>query len=141
MPVLTRFRLDGGTNQQAARKLLTQQGLLRRVVNFDLRRDNELAVRPGFTALSMTRYGLTDLVAGDLISYDDRLFALGRGSTTALANRITLNEYAGEVKGWTNSLGAERMPAATNLRNIAHSRDREGGIFSATVAVYNGKGV
>ncbi len=51
MPVLTRFKLDGGTNQTAARKLLPPEGLLRRVVNLELRRDSELGVRPGFTAL------------------------------------------------------------------------------------------
>jgi len=141
MPVLTRFRLDGGTNQQAARKLLPQQGLLRRVVNFDLRRDNELAVRPGFTALDMDRYQGDALVVCDLISYDDRLFALGHGSSASLANRITLNEYVGEVQGWVNCLGAERLPSATRVRNIVHSRDQEGGVFSATVAVYNGLGV
>lgn len=141
MPVLTRFRLDGGTNQQAARKLLPQQGLLRRVVNFDLRRDNELAVRPGFTALDMDRYQGGSLVVCDLISYDERLFALGHGSNATLANRITLNEYVGEVQGWVNCLGAERLPSVTRLRNIVHSRDQEGGVFSATVAVYNGLGV
>jgi hypothetical protein len=141
MPVLTRFKLDGGTNQQAARKLLPAAGLLRRVVNFDLRRDNELAVRPGFTALAMTSYGggSVALVACDLFNYDERLFAIGHLNTAAAANRITLSEYLGEVKGWIQPVS--RIPSGTRLRELGLPPDPDGGVLTATVAVYNGIGV
>lgn len=145
MPVLTRFRLDGGTNQQAARKLLPQQGLLRRVVNFDLRRDNELAVRPGFTALGRTMYGgnSNNLTACDLFAYDDRLFALG---TLAGSNseRVLLFEYLGAVKDWGVFPRGEsliRFPGVTRVRSVARSMDQDGAVFSATCAVRGGLGV
>lgn len=136
MPVLTRFRLDGGTNQQAARKLLPQQGLLRRVVNFDLRRDNELAVRPGFTALATGIYGQSTRTAAmhDLISYDERLFALGKMSTTTQTE--SMYEYVGALKAWRRVTA--RLPDATNLREIGAPPDVEGGVDGATCAAYNG---
>jgi hypothetical protein len=135
---LTRFRLDGGTNQQAARKLLPTEGLLRRVVNLRLRRDNELGVRPGFTALATGVYaaGSSTLVAHDLLSYDDRLFALGHLSGAGTANRITLFEYVGEVKGWKET--STHLPSGTRLREIGSPPDQSGGVKTSTVAVYNG---
>lgn len=145
MPVLTRFRLDGGTNQQAARKLLPQQGLLRRVVNFDLRRDNELAVRPAFTALGRTMYGgnSNNLTACDLFAYDDRLFALGTlaGNTNA---RVLLFEFLGEVKDWGVFPRGDsflRLPDVTRVRSVARAQDQDGATFSATCAVKGGLGV
>lgn len=142
MPVLTRFRLDGGTNQQAARKLLPQQGLLRRVVNFDLRRDNELAVRPGFTALARTMYGgnSNNLTACDLFTYDERLFALGT-QAGASSERVLLFEYLGELKAWgvfPRGDSSLRLPGVTRVRSVGHVMDQSGGVFSATCAVRNG---
>jgi hypothetical protein len=139
---LTRFRLDGGTNQQAARKLLPTEGLLRRVVNLRLRRDNELGVRPGFTALDTTFYGAgggTFFIAFDLITYDERLFALGRISGSSNANFVSLWEYLGEVKGWKQVTA--QIPSGTRVREMGAPPDLEGGILSASVAVYNGIGV
>lgn len=133
---LTRFRLDGGTNQQAARKLLPAEGLLRRVVNLRLRRDNELGVRPGFTALATGVYRGTTLVACDLIAYDDRLFAIGHLSGAGLANRIALYEYVGEVKGWKEIVS--HLPSGARVREIGSPPDQSGGIKTSTVAVYNG---
>lgn len=135
---LTRFLLDGGTNQQAARKLLPTEGLLRRVVNLRLRRDNELGVRPGFTALDMREYGGggSNMVVCDLMSYDDRLFALGRIFGPSSTNRIVLFEYVGAVKGWARLTA--RLPDSTRLREIGGVPDQAGGVAAATVAAYNG---
>lgn len=138
MTVLTRFRLDGGTNQQAARKLLPAEGLLRRVVNLRLRRDNELAVRPGFTAFATGIYnqGSATVSIFDLFSYDNRLFALGSISTAT--TQIALYEYVGGVKGWRRFGVSTRFPGATRLRELGAPVDQEGGVDAATCAAYNG---
>jgi hypothetical protein len=135
---LTRFRLDGGTNQQAARKLLPTEGLLRRVVNLDLRRDNELGVRPGFTALATGVYGQSTATVAlfDLFAYDDRLFGLGSLSTAT--TQIALYEYVGGVKAWRRFGSSTRFPGATRLREIGAPVDQEGGVDAATCAAYNG---
>lgn len=136
MTVLTRFRLDGGTNQQAARKLLPAEGLLRRVVNLRLRRDNELAVRPGFTAFATGVYGQVSdtFLAFDLFSYDGRLFALGTLSGTT--TKISLFAYVAQAKAWQRV--ALIIPSATNLREVGAPVEQNGGISSATCAAYNG---
>lgn len=141
MGVLTRFRLDGGTNQQAARKLLPAEGLLRRVVNMRLRRDNELAVRPGFTALARDVYnnGTSSYTAVDLFNYDERLFALGHLSGSQNANRIQLFEYVAQAKGWVRV--TTRLPGATRLRELGAPPDQSGGVLTSSCAVYDGIGL
>lgn len=136
MSVLTRFTLDGGTNSAAARRLLPPEGLIRRAVNFRLRRDNEYSQRPGFTALDMGVYGeaTATLQAYDLMAYGDRLCALG-----ALSDATTVNgfyEYVGGAEGWRKVL--EEMPDATCVRLVAGSPDRVGAIKSATCAARGG---
>jgi hypothetical protein len=140
MGVLTRFRLDGGTNQQAARKLLPAEGLLRRVVNLRLVRDNELGVRPGATALTMTVYGQGgNITICDVFGYDGRLFGIGHISGGSNVAKIALFEYLGLVKGWVRLV--QQLSPITQLRELASPPDQTGGITSATVAVDNGYGV
>lgn len=135
--VITRFKLDGGTNQAAARRILPPEGLIRRAVNLRLRRDNELEQRPGFTALAMDVYGQISprtAILHDLISYDGRLFALGTVSN--LPSKVTLFEYLGLVKGWKRIV--TQIPGGTRVREIGNPADQAGGVDSATCAAYNG---
>lgn len=136
MSVLSRFRLDGGTNQQAARKLLPTEGLLRRVQNLRLRRDNELGVRPGFSAFGTSVYGQgsATLSVYDVCSYDERLFAFGSMSTSPLVNGFY--EYVGEVKAWRQVL--PDLPDATNVREVGMAPDTAGSVDCATVAAHDG---
>lgn len=136
MSVLTRFTLNGGTNSAAARRLLPPEGLIRRAVNFRLRRDNEYCQRPGFTALDMGVYGEASatLQAYDLMAYGDRLCALGALSDATAVNGFY--EYVGGAEGWRKVL--EEMPDATCVRLVAGSPDRVGAIKSATCAARGG---
>lgn len=136
MSVLTRFRLDGGTNQQAARKLLPTEGLLRRVQNMRLRRDNELAVRPGFTAFGTSVYGQgsATLSVYDVVSYDERLFAFGDLSSNPGVSGFF--EYVDELKAWRGVL--LEIPDATNVREVGQPPDQAGGVTNASVAARGG---
>lgn len=136
MSVLSRFRLDGGTNQQAARKLLPTEGLLRRVQNLRLRRDNELGVRPGFSAFAASVYGQgsATLSVYDVCSYDERLFAFGDLSSNPGVTGFF--EYVDELKAWRAVL--LEIPDATNVREIGQPPDQAGGATNASVAARDG---
>lgn len=137
MGVLSRFKLDGGCNSAAARRLLPADGgLIRRAVNVRLRRDNELCQRPGFTALDMGVYGeaTATLQAYDLMAYDGRLCALGALSDATAVNGFY--EYVGGSEGWRKVL--ETIPDATNVREVAGSPDRVGAITGASCAARGG---
>lgn len=135
MPVLTRFKLDGGTNQAAARKLLPPEGLLRRVVNLELRRDSELGVRPGFSSLGNSQYGsVSTVVLHDVVPYDGRLFAFGKPSSLSTVN--TLLEYVDAVKAWR--VIQSSFPDSTAVREIGSPAEQEGGIRYASCAAYDG---
>lgn len=142
MSVLTRFRLDGGTNQQAARKLLPAEGLLRRVQNLRLRRDGELGARPAFTTLGASVYGqdADTFAAQDLFSYDDRLFALGELSSAV--GLLAFAEYVNVEKAWR--LIERDVPDVTQVRHlpIAYRQAVNGplavAVGSESIAAYDG---
>lgn len=135
MGVLTRFKLDGGTNQAAARRLLPPEGLIRKATNLRMRRDSELEQRPGFTQLAGTQYGAaTTMVAHDLVSYDGRLFAFGRASS--LSTAVTLFEYVDEAKAWRKVQTS--FPDSAAVRELGSPAEQEGGIGYASCAAYDG---
>lgn len=139
MPVITRYRLDGGTSQRAARKLIPETGLLRRVVNMRLRRDSELEVRPGYSALTMSEYGGGTLTAYDLANYDGRLVALGK-TTQIVSAPVSVYEYVGQADGAWRGDNTIRIPYLTKLRDVARPPEQQGGVDEATCAVANGIG-
>jgi hypothetical protein len=134
--VITRYKLDGGTNSAAARRILPPEGLIRRAVNFRLRRDNELEQRPGFTALASSLYAsILTVRIHDLVNYDGRLFGFGSNSQQATANVLGFFEYVGEFKAWRQIDKGKSLPLATDIRDLASPADIEQGVRTATCAV------
>jgi hypothetical protein len=136
MGVVTEFRLDGGTNQAAAKRCVPEKGPIRRVVNMRIRRENELEVRPGYTAVDMGIYDSGTLFAHQLCNYGERLMALGAGASGVRTTRFC--EYVGLAEGWREVSSATTFPYVTDVRDIGLPPDQSGGVASATAGAYDG---
>ncbi len=133
MGIITRIRLDGGTDQSSAKRVMPESGPLRRVTNMRLSRDGELEVRPGYAAMARTTYGGSNLVAYDLVNYNERLIAIG---TNGGARR--LYEFVDQsLAAWKGSAGAA-LSYATEFRDMGRPPDQRGDILGGTLAVDNG---
>jgi hypothetical protein len=103
-----------------------------------MRRDGELEVRPGYSALGMGEYGGSDVTAYDVANYDGRLVALGKASQTISAP-LSIYEYVDSDAAWKGRDGT-RLPYLTHLKDVARPPEQSGGVAEATCAVANGIG-
>lgn len=160
MPI-TLFPFNGGLNSHIDRRLLPD-GALADAVNVELDRQGRLIGRAKYTAQAMTVQGGTAISAGSLVAYDlftlnDRLFALGDAFSFGFATDIYELLPSGTAKRWRpTSLEAAtgatpRLPRATKVRDLARPPDPSasienmdgaaGGGFAALVWNIHGVGL
>ena len=140
MPI-TLIPLNGGVNGQVDSRLLPD-GALADAVNVELDREGRLVGRPKFTAQAATVYQTGTLVAYDLFSFNDRLFAFGDAHSYGYASDIFEYMPDGTAARWrpSSSLNATtpRLPRATKVRDLARPPDQSGGISNMGCAAFGG---
>lgn len=139
MTTLIEIPLDGGIQEGVDSKLLPD-GVLRVVENCFLRRDGQLEVRPGDTALGMTTFNNQTLVAFDCLNFDERLLAAGSDQTAGFPEDYF--EFVDSTQDWkgltilTNS--PRRIPWASQVRDLGTAPDGDGDVVRCTAAAHNG---
>ncbi len=137
------FPFNGGIQGQIDTRLLPD-GALSDAVNCQLDREGRLVGRAGFTAIGtgILITGGGALVAYDLFSLGERLFAMGDDSTFGMpANHY---EYLGSgvANPWRpTSLVTDavpRLPLATRVRDIARPPDQPDGISNMAGCAFAG---
>lgn len=139
MPI-TLFPFNGGINSHIDRRLLPD-GALADATNVELDRQGRLSGRAKFTAQAMTAYTSGTLVAYDLFSLNDRLFAIGETAGNGFPGDIFEYLPSGLAKQWRPSAPdalTTRLPRATRVRDIARPPDQEGGSGSIGCAAFGG---
>ncbi len=140
MAVIT-IPLDSGINEGVDPRLMPQ-GKLRRVQNARLARDGQLRVRPGYSVLPATSYGAADMVAYDLVAYNDRLLALGDclGLGYGYPTDVLALLDSGAAARWTptTQLSTVTMGRITGARDIGSPPDQLGGARSWSVGASGG---
>jgi hypothetical protein len=154
MPVLT-IPLNYGCHEEVDQRL-SKDGQLRTVVNGRLDREGRIRVRAGYTALSanLTAGGASSLlVAYDLSSLNGRLVALADvngnpgGASDSIGRPTDLFEYTGlTAMPWRATYGVlpdgtvapQRLPFATDLRDLGMLGDTTGGARAASCSALGG---
>lgn len=130
MPIRT-FPFSSGIDGSIDIRLLPD-GLLADVVNAELDRQGRMVVRPGFTAVAATVYGTGTLVAYDLFTMNDRLFAFGDAHSYGFPSDIFELLPSGGAARWrpssSNNANSPRLPRATKVREIARPPDQPDGV-------------
>jgi hypothetical protein len=133
------FPFNVGGNEAVDQRLLPD-GALKEALDVVLRRDGQLEVRPGYTALPLTTFSANPLEAYDLVSYSDRLLCLGdqtdRGYPTDLFEWL---EERGLWRG-TGSTDTDgvRLPPATAVRDLGRIPEQTEETDSVLTATLNG---
>ena len=126
------FPLTGGMQQGYDVRLLPD-GVLANAVNCELERIGRIVGRAKYTALGTTVQsdGAGAFVAYDLLSLNERLFAIGDDSRFGVPANIYEYLGAGTAALWrpTSSVLGKipRLPLATRVRDICRPADRSGG--------------
>lgn len=134
MPIQV-FPLTGGMNQQWDARLLPD-GVLANAVNCELERIGRIVGRAKYTAVAQTTYDTGTMVAYDLFSVDDQLYAMGdrlsRGYPTDVFRFLT-----GAAAVWSPSATTNdpRLTPVNRLRDIGRPPDVKDGCVSQTAAV------
>lgn len=130
MPIRT-FPFNSGVQQGVDIRLLPD-GMLADAVNVELDRQGRMVVRPGYTAVATTVYGTGTLVAFDLFTLNDRLFAMGDAHSYGFPCDIYELLPTGGAARWrptsTNNANSPRLPRATKVREIARPPDQPDGV-------------
>jgi hypothetical protein len=141
-PVILEFPFDSGA-YEAADSRWTPEGVLAVAENVRLDLDGRLGVRPGYTALGITSYvSGTNMTAYDVTNFAGRLVVLG--DQTGVSRPTDLFELINGVRVWRGTAGedagvtGERLPRATNLRQIGRVPDQSKQILAADVAAIPG---
>lgn len=141
MTTLIEIPLNTGINEGVEAKLLPD-GVLRIVENCFLRRDGQLEVRPGDTALDDDTFAGRDLVAFDAINFNERLFVAG--ADNAQGYPADLFEYVAASETWKgvdpdpNNVHLDRLPFATAVRDLGMAPDGDGAVLRCTAAAHDG---
>lgn len=136
MPSLVEIPLDVGVSDSIDSKLLPT-GTLKVCENLVLRRDGQLEVRPGDTALPLTTISASNLRAFDVANHNERLFVIGEDA--ALSYPTNLYEYIAAVETWRAvGAGSIQWPWTTLVRDVGTPVDQDGSVQTLTVGAYNG---
>lgn len=143
MPI-TLFPFAGGINGQVDTRLLPD-GALTQAVNVELDREGRLVGRAGFTAQPTSTFEGDALLAYDLFSLNDRLFAIA-GLANSPSGRLPFDifEFMGDglARQWratsTPLSLSPRLPRATAVRDIARPPDQPGGVSNMGSAAGSG---
>jgi hypothetical protein len=135
------FPFNGGIENSVDIRLLPD-GLLADAVNVELDRQGRIVVRPGFTAIAATVYGSGTLVAYDLFTMNDRVFAFGDAHSYGFPCDIYELLPAGLAARWRpssrNNAASPRLPRATKVREIARPPDQADGVENWGCAAFGG---
>lgn len=140
MPLKT-FPFASGIRRDIDIRLLPD-GLLHDAVNCEMDRLGRMRVRPGYTAVAATVYGTGTLVAYDLFTLNDRLFALGDAHSYGFPSDIFELLPTGSAARWrpssSNTANSPRLPRATKVREIARPPDQADGVINWGCAAFGG---
>jgi hypothetical protein len=140
LPIRT-FPFNSGVQQSVDIRLLPD-GMLADAVNVELDRQGRMVVRPGYTAVATTVYGTGALVAYDLFTLNDRLFAMGDAHSYGFPCDIYELLPTGGAARWrptsTNNANSPRLPRATKVREIARPPDQPDGVTNWGCAAGSG---
>ncbi len=121
---------------------LLPDGLLHDAVNVEMGRLGRMVVRPGYTAVAATVYGTGTLVAYDLFTLNDRLFAFGDAHSYGFPCDVYELLPAGGAARWrpssSNNALSPRLPRATKVREIARPPDQADGVENWGCAAFGG---
>lgn len=135
------FPFNGGVRNDIDIRLLPD-GLLADAVNVELDRQGRIVVRPGYSAVATTVYGSGALVAFDLFSLNDRLFAFGDAHSYGFPCDIYELLPTGSAARWrpssSNNANSPRLPRATKVREIARPPDQADGVTNWGCAALGG---
>lgn len=129
---------DAGQDQGIEKALLS--GRFSLVRNGVLSREGQLRPRPAYTALASTSYGTGTFVAYDLVSYNDRLVALGDVLGVGYATDV-FELVEGGAAQWRPTVPSPvvpRLPRATLVRDLPQPPDQREGVLSFGVAAAGG---
>jgi len=135
------FPFNSGINGEVDIRLLPD-GLLADARNVELDRRGRIVVRPGYTAQAATVYGTGTLVAYDLFTLNDRLFAFGDAHGYGFPCDIYELLPTGSAARWrpssSNNANSPRLPRATKVREIARPPDQADGVSNWGCAAFGG---
>lgn len=138
---LVHFPLVEGQREDADPKMLPD-GYLVRVKNMRLRAEARWGVRYDYDALPTTTPLASALRATDLLSYDDRLFAIGDSNTVTTTPSIDLYEYVDHSQfAWSGTASAAlsaRLGLATDLRDMGRPPSQTSDVTVLDCAAHDG---
>lgn len=136
------FPFTGGAETGTDRAVLPD-GKLADAQNCEMDRIGRLRVRPGYVAQPTTAFrGPSALVAYDLFTLNDRLFALADANSYGFPADIFEYFSAGLAATWkptsVHNGAVPRLPRATRVRELAQPPDSPGGISNMGATAFAG---
>lgn len=121
---------------------LLPSGFLTRAKNVRLRKDGRWGVRYGDTALALTTNQTSDLRASDLVSFDDRLFAIADANLIFSTPSTDLYEFVEHDQFAWRSTDPDtfniRLGLVTGVRDIGRPPSQDVNVSILDCAAYNG---
>jgi hypothetical protein len=138
---LVHFPLVEGQREDADPKMLPD-GYLVRVKNMRLRAEARWGVRYDYDAIATTTQLASALRATDLVSFDDRLFALGDSNSVATTPSLDLYEHVDHSQfawnGTDPNAFSVRLGLVTDLRDIGRPPSQTADVTILDCAAHDG---